>query len=347
MTTSLTGRTRARRALLLSTAALGAAAIAAPAASAAVTLDWSTANVANSAAPADTERTWLGYVTNPARFSAKGTASPIAPATGPTVTPTSPRGVDQAATWSLPAVSGSLNPIALSGSMEFQGGVRFVSPGPAPDSGHGFTITVENPRIVLDPVTRTGELYATGLRTPNGPDTPPVAYDRTEPVFAFRTIDWSFRADGSTSLTLTPEVAESLYVFPAPYIAGRGPERRPNTFGSFTINVPLNSGPKGDKGDPGAKGTDGRNGTNGTNGKNGTTKVVRVQTSTLSKAPFKGKAARKVRVTARNSSKTLATGTVRGRTLTVTLAADANRKKLKGLYTLRVVGGKATAKVRL
>lgn len=355
MTTSLTDRTRKRggRALLLSAVALGATAFAAPAASAAVTLDWSTVNVANSAAPANTERTWLGYVTNPAPNSAKGTATPVAPAVGPTVTPTSARGLDQTVKWSMPALSGSVNPIGFSGSMDFQGGVKFVSPGPAPANGHGFTISLENPRIVLDPVTREAALFASGLTTPGGPDTAPVAYDRTQPVFVFRTAGWGINADGSSSLTLTPEIATSLYVFPNPYIAGRGPERTPNTFGSFAITVAPDGGPKGDKGDTGARGANGTNGTNGTNGKNGTngtngtTKVVRVQTSVLAKAPFKGKAARKVRVTARNSNKTLATGTVRGRTVTVTLAQGSKLKRLKGQYVLRVTGSKSAATVRL
>ena len=44
-------------------------------ASAVVTLDWTTANVFNSAA-APNERTWLGHVTNPTPFSgANGTAT--------------------------------------------------------------------------------------------------------------------------------------------------------------------------------------------------------------------------------------------------------------------------------
>jgi hypothetical protein len=345
MTTLISGRRGARN-LLLSAAVLGGAAFAAAPASAGVTLDWTTANVANSRAPTDTERTWLGYVTNPAPNSAKGTASPIAPATGPTVTPESPRGLDQLATWELPAVSGSIQPALLRGTMQFDGGVSFVSPTPVPTAGHGFTLTLEDPRVELAG-DGTGLLYATGLRPTTPPGSPSVPYDASQPVFRFTNATWSLNADGSSSMTLVPEVAESLYVFPTPYIAGRGPERTPNTFGSFSITVAPDGGPAGANGRDGTNGTNGANGRDGAAGKNGTTTVVRVQTSSLSKAPFKGKAAHKVRVTARRGGKTLAKGTVKGRSITFTLEKGIKQKRLKGVYVLHLVKGRGSATVRL
>lgn len=338
------------RALALSAAAVGTAGIAAAPASAGVTLDWTTANVANSAAPADTERTWLGYVTNPStRGGAKGTASPIAPATGSTVTPASARGVDQLATWSLPASAGSYNPAALSGQVQFRGGVSFVSPpfvSPT-EGGHGFTITIENPRIVLNG-DGTGALYASGSKPSGGPGSALIPYDETQPVFTLADARAAINWDGSQTVTAVPAVAATNYVFPGQYAAGAGPERTPNTFGSFAITLAADSGPKGDKGDTGAKGDKGDAGAKGDKGdagKNGTTTTVRIQTSSLAKAPFKGKAARKVRVTAKGSKKVVATGTVKGRSLTVTLAKG--KKQLKGTFVLRVVGKKANATVRI
>lgn len=333
-----------KRALALSALALGAGAALAPAAQAGVTLDWTTANVANSAAPAGTERTWLGYVTNPAPFSAKGTASPLAPATGPTVTPASARGVSELATWKLPATTGSIELGSLRGAMEFDGGVRFTSPTPAPAEGHGFTISLEDPRVVLDG-TGSGLLYASGLSTPGAPGSEPVPYNQDQPVFRLTGAAQSLNADGSTSISLVPEIATAGYAFPANYTVGAGPERTPNTFGSFSITVAPNGGPAGANGRDGVNGANGKDGVNGKDGKNGTTTVVRVQTTTLAKAPFKGKAARKVRVTARGKKAVLATGTVKGRKLNVTLAKG--KKSLPGVVTLHVVGSKAKANVRL
>src|SRR5688572_19588220 len=89
-------RTNARTAFVAAVVSLG---LAAPAQAADVTsgqLGWTIDNTYESSAPpgnANTNRTWLGYVTNPTPFSgAQGTATPSDGATGPTVTPSSPRG---------------------------------------------------------------------------------------------------------------------------------------------------------------------------------------------------------------------------------------------------------------
>jgi hypothetical protein len=55
----------------------------------------------------------------------------------------------------------------------------------------------------------------------------------------------------------------------------------------------------------------------------------------LARAPFAGRALHRVRVTRLGSIRTLAWGTVRGRTLRVTLSASVRR--LHGRYVLRPV----------
>lgn len=347
--TQATLRRRGARSLLVGAAAAVATAAAVAPAQAAVTLDWSTVNVFDSEAPRDTQRTWLGYVTDGGRFRSNGTAAPIPPATGPTVTPASPRGADQAVTWSLPAVSGSFNPLTLQGTLEFDGGVRFTSPSPAPAVGHGFTISLEKPQIQMTGAGN-GVLYASGVHTPGSPGSDPVPYDRSQPVLDLRDGAWLINADGSSSVTFTPSVAVTGYTFPTNYVAGAGPERTPNTFGALTIKIPANVGPQGPVGPTGPKGDTGAvgpKGDRGPAGKNGVTRTIRIQTTTLARAPFKGKAKRKVRVTARKSKRTLATGTVKGRKLTVTLAPRVRKKQLKGRYVLRLVGKRGAAVVRL
>lgn len=353
MTTPLIGRRSARN-LFLSAAVIGGAAFAAaPAMAADVTagsLTWQTQSLyrtpAGRGTPDDpTNRTWLGYVTgspvNDFAFGANGTATPSDGATGDTVTPESPRTIDDFYAWTFGAPRGSYEPATGQGTIEFDGTLTFASP--APPSGHGFTISVEDPQVVLDGFT--GTLNASGRNA----DRATGSYTRATPVF---NLDLSnatvtLHANGSRTIAgIVPSLATLNAVFPSNYRVGAGPDRLPNTFGSFSLLVktaPV-AGPKGDKGDTGAPGPAGRN---GTNGKNGTTTVVRVQTSSLAKAPFKGKTARKVRVTAKKSNKTLATGTVKGRTITFTIAKGVDKKQLKGTYVLRLVKGKGTATVRI
>jgi hypothetical protein len=327
---------RSARALLATGAAALATAFAAAPASAAVTLDWTTENAyASGCTRSLLNCTWLGYVTNsPAPMGANGTATPSDGATGPTVTPRSARGAGQDVTWSFKAVSGALDTAGLSdASLLFDGTVTFASP--APPNGHGFTITFEDPSVAS---TSAGEwfLYAVGSNVG-------VPFDRTQPVFRLTKVADVVTAGGDRAVSFAPEIATANWAFPGNYLVGAGPDRTPNTFGSFTVKVPANAGPKGDKGDRGDTGPAGRNGTNGTNGRNGKdgkTTIVRVQTTSLARAPFKGKKARKVRVTARKSTKTLATGTVKGRSLTITLARGVKKKRLKGTYVLRLAGGK-------
>jgi len=71
----------------------------------------------------------------------------------------------------------------------------------------------------------------------------------------------------------------------------------------------------------------------------------RVQIATLGKAPFKGRATRKGRLTTRKG-KLVARASIRGRKLTLTLAPGVKAARLKGTYMLKVSGRKAV-KVRL
>lgn len=338
-------RTSRLRALALSAAAVGTAGLAASSAQAApVTggdLTWSSAVVFNSAAPPNTERTWAGYTTgnamNGSPAGAGGSITPSAGATGDTVTTASTRGVNEIYSWTYGGATGSYEPADGTGTIQYSGVLTFDGP------AHGIVITVENPKIVLD--GDRGQLFASGVSTNAA-----RSYDASTALFNLdlTNADVALRANGSRTISgIVPSLASEGTAFPGNYRVGAGPDRTPNTFGAFAFNVRTASvsGPKGDKGDAGAKGDKGDKGDNGVAGKNGKNgKTVYIQTSSLRSAPFKGKAARKIRVTARKSTKVLATGTVKGRTLKVTLKG---KKALKGSYLLRVVGGKTTATVRI
>ena len=338
--THLTGRGLLRLLVLGATAVV--AAVAAAPASAGVTLDWTTANVY-----AGTERTWLGYVTNPAPgpASAKGSVFPGAGALGPLVTGESPRGANQLVTFGYPATGGELDTDLLSGSMTFQGSVTFESP--APPAGHGFTISVENPRLVLNG-DGTGQVFATGLHTVAGA---PAPYAETAifnldldgsiaPVYPRAT--WKLRADGTRMLSgIMASIATAGVPFPGTppqgYPVGAGPDRTPPTFGTFGIAISPNTGPagpvgpigpagpKGETGPKGSKGVRGKRGKRGKRGRAGKVKRVR-----LSSAPFKQGVKRQVKVS--RNGKVVATGTVSGRALRVTLRGITS---LKGTYVLR------------
>jgi len=356
-------------------------------ASAAVSLDWTTANVFNSAAPANTERTWLGHVTNPTPFS--GANGTVTVADGATITDpggldestidgTLPRGVDELFTFSYPADAGLINLQERSGSMEFEGVVSFVS------VPHGFTITVEDPRIVLDG-EGGGQLFATGSTgTTVGGDT----YDDHAPVW---NLDLSLAtlnvyADGTQTLScLVPSIATAEHAFPANYPVGAGPNRTPNTFGAFELRVspsdtatpaprpaggcasepdepiPGPEGPQGPagpigatgatgvigpKGDTGAKGDRGPRGRRGRRGLPGKVKKVvkRTQVIRLAEAPFGTKA---VKVSVVRNGKAIATGTASGRKLRVTTRKGRGFNRLKGGYVLKRIGGASRVAISL
>lgn len=347
--------TRLRRAAgLIAAAALGT--VAAPAAQAATVatghLDWTQFNVYNSASPAGTDRTWLGYSTGPGPALAAGSATPVAPATGPTVTTASARGTTEDYTTVFPATSGTYDPDANVGEIELGGALSYVAP--PPPSGHGFTITVESPKVVLNGAT--GQIFASGAG--GGAS---ATYDRSQPVF---NLDLSaatlvIRADGTRVITgIVPSLATTNTAFPGNYAVGAGPDRTPNTFGTFDLMLRVNAS-SATGGDDGADGADGAAGPAGPAGKIGPVGLtgpagpigpagrpatIRSLVAVLAKAPFKGTASRKVSVL-NAKGKTVAAGTVKRRTLKVTLAGGV--KSLSGKLTLKLAGSQSTATIRI
>jgi hypothetical protein len=304
----MTQLTRRGRGASLVAIAAAAALVPAEGALAAGTLEWTQANVYETTAPPNTNRTWLGYVTNPAPFGAKGTVSAVAPATGGPVTPESPRSAQALHTFRFPLQEGKKDRVVYTGGSDtftFRGAVRFVSPGPAPQNGHDFTITIENPRVTL--TGRTGRLYATGTYAPGGQPGASAAYDGSQPIFDLdlSTATVTVGDDGMLRIRgIVPKLATVGVPFPPNYQVGAGPDRTPNTFGELALRV------------------------------RGKERVARI-----SRAPF-GTKQRKVTVTRRGSRDVLAKGTVRGRTLRYTGAS-----RLKGTVVLRA--GKRIVSVRI
>jgi hypothetical protein len=201
------------------------------------TLDWTQTNVYGSAPPAGqpvTNRTWLGYVTNPTPFSgAQGTFTPSAGASGPTVTKTSPRTTDNVFTTRFAVVSNTVSAATKTGVVRLRGLVTFFSPGPAPSAGHDFTVTVKDPRIVFDG-SATAKLYATGIKSPGTGQ-----YDESRALFDLAVSAVTDNGNGTSTFSgLAPSIVEGGYAFPENYATGAGPERTPNTFGSFALTVP-------------------------------------------------------------------------------------------------------------
>ncbi|MFA4929803.1 MAG: HtaA domain-containing protein [Patulibacter sp.] len=203
-------------------------------------LVWGQANTyAVPAPPTGGDRTWLGYVTTSdlGAFSTLGTFAPSAGAVGDTVTPASPRGASVVYNTTFPMVSSSAHVATKTGTIQYAGLVTYRS------EAHNFTVTVQNPRIAFDG-TNTAKLYATGLRTAGGVGGGPSAqepYDESQPVFNLDLTNAIVQPNADNTTTLrgaAPSVATTAYTFPANYPAGSGPDRSPNTFGSFDITVP-------------------------------------------------------------------------------------------------------------
>ncbi len=337
----LSPTTRLRRSAGL-IAAIAAACAMAPAAASAATvasghLDWTQTAVYNSGTP---QRTWLGYVTgDPMVGLAGGSATPTAPATGPTVDTTSARGVSESYTTIFPSTAGTYDANTGSGTIELDGGLTSTSP------VHMFTIDVNQPLVVLD--GDSGQLFASGA---GGGATP--TYDRTQPLFDLDLSDATvtLKADGSRILSgIVPSIATGNWAFPSNYPAGAGPERDPNTFGSFDLTLRLapgdaDAGPAGPAGPIGATGLAGAAGPIGLAGPAGPATTIRSVKAILAKAPFKGNATRKVSVLTRKG-KTLATGTIKSRVLKVTLAKAIT--SLSGTVKLKLSGSQSTAIIRI
>ena len=213
-------RTLRRRAaaFLIAGAALGVGAP--PTAAAPVeggSLAWHTVNDFGPSA-----RTWFGYVTNPSPAGgANGTVTPVAPVFGPTLTGASPRGA--AVRWGMPAVAGGdYDPATRTGTIEFDGELRYAS------TLHGFDYSLVDPQVVLDGAN--SKLYANGVKVEG---TTSGTFDRSQPVFD---LDLSAATFTDTQITgIAPSIATAAWGFPATYPVGAGPDRNPNTFGSFTV----------------------------------------------------------------------------------------------------------------
>ena len=295
-----------------------------------------------------TERTWLGYVTGPGPALAAGTATAVAPATGPTVDTSSTRGATEDYTTVFPATSGTYDPNTNTGDIELGGALAFAS------SAHGFTISIENPEVVL--TGSTGQVFASGQAGGASP-----AFDRSQPLFNLdlSAATLTIAIDGTRTITgIVPSLATVNTAFPGNYAAGAGPDRTPNTFGAFalTLRVTPSSGGGGTDGNDGAAGVAGPAGPAGATGPTGLTgpaglagaagKAVTIRNlvAVLAKAPYKGAATRKVSVLDAKG-KIVATGTIRSRTLKVTLKTGVT--SLARTVKLKVTGSKSTVSVRI
>lgn len=191
--------------------------------------------------PGTSGGTWLGYVTVSPPIGTMGTFAPSAGAVGDTITPTSQRGPAAVYSTTFPMATTTANPIARTGTISYTGLVTYSSP-PYP-TGHGFTITIKNPRIAFDG-SNTARLYATGLRTVGGVGGGPSTvepYGENLPVFNLDLSAATTQANPDNTTTfrgVAPTVAVTEVPFPANYPAGSGPDRTPNTFGTFDITVP-------------------------------------------------------------------------------------------------------------
>jgi Htaa len=339
----------ARRCLLslaLSLSLLLAAASAAPAAVTG-TIEWTEYNVFEAAAPANTNRTWLGYVTG--TLLASGTATPSGGATGPTVTPASPRGAAQAYTTAFPITSASYDRSTGRDTIEASGTLTFHS------VAHGFTISVENPQMILE--GNSGQLFASGQRSGT-----PSTYDRSQPLFNLNLTGAVYRThvDGTRTISnIVPRVATADLAFPgSSYPVNSGPDRTPNTFGVFSLTLSEDSGggapgPKGDTGAAGPQGPQGIAGPvgpQGARGPKGATPKVRCRTRARGKRPptvvcRQVSARRGARVALKRRGRTYARGIVTRRSGVLKL--KVSRRLVRGTYTLRITRGKETSVFRV
>lgn len=340
-------RSRSLRAFVLSLVVVALSAVGATSASAAVTLDWTQPNVFDTAV-AGKNRTWLGYVTNPnnnAGPPSLGSQVASEGAVGPEVTPTSDRGSDKLYNVAFPAASGSIieaaSPADVTGEFTFSGKITWTT--------HGTPITFTNLRVVLAG-DGTGKLYASGVNgtTPyehatgpileldlDGQDPNPGA-PSSEPgnQDGFPASVWKLNFDGTRSISgIVPKIPTpntgSSAVFGSSYLAGVGPDRDPNRFGSFALSISPNTGPAGTNGTNGAQGPQGPIGPAGPAGMDATVKTI-----TLKKAVF-GKNARLLAKVTKNG-KFVGYAEVKGRKLKVTYVTAT----LKGAHKLSMIGKK-------
>lgn len=231
---------------------------------------WSIVNDYNTASPANTDRTALGFFTRSpigqGRFN--GTVRPTGAAFGDTVTPASPRGPQVVNSWTYPIVGGSYDPVAHTGTISLSGTVRFSVAADTFGPGvPGFVTTVTDPQVVFNGTS--ADFYSSGTgASGQGAESP---YDRDQKLFTLSLANATdtVGADGEKIVgPMAPTVARGDVLFGFP--AGAGPDRVPNTFGSFTASVVLpQTGPQGPAGQVGATGATGPQGPQGIQGLTG------------------------------------------------------------------------------
>lgn len=239
-------KTPARRlslgALALS-AILVTAAVAAGTASAAtapVKLKWDQVKVYESPQVVpNTNRTWLGYLARNGNSMAyaRGTVTPTEGLEGPTVTPDSASGPTALYSWIFSSSAQAFNTAKFVGSFDFAGTLTYDSP--PPPNGHGISISISSPKLVINPDGVSGSLLASGKglgpANTGGPDY--GAYAGTE-VFKLDLSKATCKLSrhGSTTLEgIVPSLSAPGF-FTASYAVGSGPERTPNTYGTFSAS---------------------------------------------------------------------------------------------------------------
>lgn len=296
-------------------------------------LDWTTANVYETGAPEGTNRTWMGYTTAPGVPFTNGTVTASAGATGATVTPQSPRGADRLYTFGYELTSGSYDAAAAAGDLEAKGVVTFQS------AAHGFTVTLEQPRVVLSGAT--GQLFASGRNAGSQSSQQAGTYDRSKPVFDLDLSRAQRAEEGGVTVIsgIVPAIHEAGYAFPGDYAKGSGPDRTPPTFGTFTLRLgaPAALPPVSEPAAPPAA-------TSPTpaTAAPASAKVRRV---TLARAPFAGPGLRRVTLRSAKSRRAVATGKVRGRQLTLYRVKGHKLASLSGRYLLRIRNAKRVREV--
>ena len=143
-----------------------------------------------------------------------------------------------------------------------------------------------------------------------------------------------------------PSIATADYVFPG-YAQGAGPERTPDTFGAMTLRLglapdtgPGTQGPAGADGATGPAGAAGPAGPPGPPGARGPA-GKRVQIATLARAPFKGRATRRGRLTTRKGKLVARATRARPQAHADARPGRHQAARLKGTYLLQVPGRKA------
>ncbi len=351
------GSTRVRRSAALPLLALAGLTTAAPSASAApetVTsgnLNWSTVRSFNTAAPANTERTYWGYVLrsgNSAMGSHTATVTTWGAAWGSSpLLPGAPDG--SALSWNFPVANGDFDPDTKVGRVNLLGRLASVSPPAGNPGGQDYTLSIENPTVVFDGTT-VAKLYASGSKATNTAGTTATSYGRL-PVFSldFTATPPVENPDGTTTVSFVPSVATDIF---GGYAVGSGPNRTPNTFGGFTLTFesqPASSGggsgaqgetgpagPAGPQGETGATGATGAAGPAGPKGDRGPAgkagKSAKVRRVTVRRAPFPGAATYAVELRSRRTGAVVGVGTVKRRALRVKVVEGT---RLSGTWTLR------------